>query len=316
MKLFTRRLRIGRETSAQSKGPWLGPTETWLFILAVATAIGFVVAKAFDIAFSLIPNLEDAFFWLHLASIGGLWVLWILLYHSGRPERRQAGSGRLKIGALSLAGGAVIVYLPMIAIAYHMAFPDLSEQLRTDAYLQEHAEAMASHVDHFTRLVEEGKVEIEGVSADDAAMSAADRLSHLMLFRAPLALKSWAGEISPEDARRHVFWHTANLENFWRIMPADIKDVTPAGAKHPVVLFVDCNETRSGRIIAAPGFMGARSYDTENPAYQAFPDIGKKIYDEPGQIHVPAPIFQLDVSGIDYMKPLAKACSDLRPDFG
>lgn len=321
MKNFVRRLKIDHKRFKHFRSPVLRRTETSLFALLGASLVALLARTAISMAGidadTWFPKtVENTLYRIHIASVFGLWALWILLYLFNSRERRSALAARLRLGLWGVVLGLVLIYIPSTTIAYFKAFPDLPQQLETDAYLQEHAEPMTRSVDHFLEKLTEGKVVASDGSEDDIELSIGDRLSHLMLSRTPLVLKTWAGEITPEDARRHVLWHYADLKHRWIArMENPTENSLPADAAHPGFFMLSCLETRDGLVLVAPWFAGAPSADASHPNYVAHSEDALRPQDKPGMIQVPTPLFDLDVSGIDYMKPLAKVCQDMRPDF-
>lgn len=290
------------------RDPLLLRTEAALLALSLVTLMGMGWGPSVAV--------ENASFWLHVAGILGFWVLWSSLYCLGARERRGVLTRRLKWGLLAIPGSLALVHLPIIALSYFMAFPDLPEQLETDAYLQEQAEPMTRSVDHFVKMVADDKVYVITHDGEDTKLSTPDRLSFKMMYRLPLALKSWTGEITPEDARRHFFWHNADRKNHWSVLVKNaVENVRPANATHPGVGLLTCTETLDGRVVVSPWFAGVPSDDTAHPYYTAHPEHILRPQDKPGMIQMPAPVFFLDVSDIDYMNPLVKVCRDMKPDF-
>lgn len=309
MKNLFRRLKISgkRLRRCFRKDPLLMGTEASLIALSFVTLLA--------MGWSSSVRIENVSFWLHMAAILGFWALWITLYFLGSRERREALAKRLKWGLFAILGSIALLHLPSIALSYFMAFPDLSEQLETDAYLQEHAEPMARGVDHFVKMVADDKIYVISHDGEESRMSIPDRLSFKMLYRLPLALKSWAGEITPEEARRHFFWHNGDRESHWSVLVENVLvNSLPTNATHPGIGLLTCAETRHGRLLVSPWFVGVPSEDTSHPAFDAHPEHLVRPDGKPGMIQVPAPAFFLDVSDIEYMKPLVEICRDKRPN--
>jgi hypothetical protein len=201
--------------------------------------------------------------------------------------------------------------------SYRTNFADLPEQLATDAYLKENAEPMKRGVAHFLSLQDEGKLILSSEIGSVDKPYVVTRLAHQVFSRIPLVVKTWVGEITLEDARRHAYWHYGDMKQFWGVQPEHLgKTYLPEGVTHPTVFALSCLETQAGQVVATPWFVGAPSDDVDDPNFVALPAFVVRTGIKPGHIQVPAPITKLDATTINYLQPLEQVCRDHQPEIG
>ena len=299
MKNLIRRLKISAKRAARrrKKQPPRPVIENvFLFGIFAAFFLPYVIG-------------HDVFFnWLLLAClasyVASAAVLWV---------RKVEGEGKRFFRRLAIA--IVVVIGPFVAfgaVSYFKVFSLLPQQIETDAYVKEHAGPIGHNVDHFVALHEQGKLKTS--EFDDEGVFQDLGIVGFSMFRAPLIVKSWLGELSAEDARRHELWHLAEASSIWPVVPKNMyADATPKDATHPGILMLNCMETRSGHVAAIPLFLGIPSDETERPDFKAFPEVEGITPDTLGQIQVPFPLYGFDASSLDFMAPLGDVCRDMKP---
>jgi hypothetical protein len=299
LKNLIRRLKITAKRSERrrKKQPPRPRIETALLVGMLA---GFILPSV--IGHSLFFNwLLVACLACYVASAGVLWT------------QKVKGEGRRFF--LRLAAAIVLVVGPLVGlgvVSYFKVFSFLPQQIETDAYVKDHSEAMARNVEHFVALHEQGKLKSDELGSEHVFPDLG--IVGFSMFRAPLIVKSWLGDLSAEDARRHDLWHLAEASAMWPVVPKDIKaDALPKDATHPAILMLTCMETRSGHVSAAPIFRGIPSNETERPDFRAFPVVEGIEPDTLGQIQAPIALYGFDASSLDFMAPLGDVCREMKP---
>lgn len=288
-----------------------GPMPLYEKIWAVGMGSGIVIAAILD-KFALAEVFTFIGLLGAIAFAGADW-------YRGRYRGKRSFFATLIVSSL-----VPLSMLGLSASMHHSGlFTNFPQQVATDAYVKEHAEEIGRNVDHFVSLHASGDTRgpKDGNLSQHSPMPPA--LSFAM-FRLPLLVKTWKGDVSKEDVERYTMWHFQDLSATWGVFPRSLTKeeieaeatsiALPPSATHPYIGALMCWETRAGRIIVDPIFLGTPSDDVDRPDFEPFSDAEKeKAVGHLGRITMPYPLYGFDAATLDFMAPLADVCRDMKP---
>ena len=232
--------------------------------------------------------------------VGGVVTLTVssaYLWRKGRRFERGYFFARLLLAGILIAPAAALAIFIYQSSGLH-----LEEQQATDAYIQEHSEAMTRNVEHFVGLYEADKLR---VNVDSEGKAEADAMFATM-FRFGLNLRHLLGQISLEDAQRNIMWQMGDaVDVYGTSIKGPISEFYPLDATHPPILGLTCIERSDGHIATFPLLLGLPSHETEREDFVSHGEVDGEPVDPPGKIMAPFP-FGLDVSTLDFMQPAAE----------